>query len=144
MKRLAILVVILSAFVLSDCGKYGATPPIQYGRVIEAPGGSYTLLSVYDLHALPGVKDYTLVNVHTPYEGELDKTDLFIVYNEIADNLARLPAKDAKIVLYCASGGMSKPAALTLVSLGYTNVYDVKGGMAAWESAGYPLLWKAH
>lgn len=89
---------------------------------------------------MPADKDFTFVNVHIPFEGDIANTDLSIAYNEIEQNLEMLPAeKDAKIVLYCRSDRMSRIAAETLVDLGFTNVWNLDGGMVAWEQAGLPL-----
>lgn len=86
-------------------------------------------------------KDFFMVNVHTPYDGELEKTDAFVPYDTIAKNLDKLPQdKNAKIILYCRSGRMSQIAAEKLTSLGYTNVYDLTGGMNAWEQRGYKVI----
>jgi rhodanese-related sulfurtransferase len=43
-----------------------------------------------------------------------------------------LPDKDAVIVVYCKAGSRSKPACEILIGLGYTNVYDVEGGVVGW------------
>lgn len=102
----------------------------------------YVDVSVNELAGLLEQKSFTLVNVHIPYAGELPQTDLFIAYDKIAENLDQLPAKDAPIVLYCRSGRMSTEAAQVLVEQGYTNVYELDGGMGAWESAGRELVTK--
>ena len=85
-------------------------------------------------------KNFPLINVHIPYEGEIASTDTLIAYNEIDQHLDRLPAdKTASIVLYCRSGRMSTIAAEQLVKLGYTHIFNLDGGMIAWEKAGYTV-----
>lgn len=96
-----------------------------------------------ELNSLLAAKDFFLVNVHVPYEGELPKTDSFIAYSRIGVNLDKLPTdKNSKIVLYCKSGRMSEIAAQRLASLGYTNVYNQIGGMIDWEKQGFQLIRK--
>lgn len=82
-----------------------------------------------------------VLNVHTPYEGELDKTDAIIEdWQNISAHLGQLPAdKTAPIFVYCRSGRMSSSAVEQLKELGYTNIYNVKGGMIAWDAAGLPI-----
>ena len=54
--------------------------------------------------------------------------------------MAELPPRETKIVLYCRSGSMSAIAARTLVAAGYTNVWNLDGGMNAWRALGYPVV----
>lgn len=86
-------------------------------------------ISVNQLHQMIKQKDFILVNVHVPYEGEIPQTDKFIPYNTIGKHLNELPAKNQKIVLYCRTDRMSKIAAKTLAEAGYSNLYILKGGM---------------
>jgi rhodanese-related sulfurtransferase len=102
----------------------------------------YVDLTVQQLSDALAAKDFTLVNVHVPYAGDLPKTDLSIPYDIIARQTNALPGKNALIVLYCRSGAMSTAAAKDLVGLGYTNVMELDGGMAAWEEAGLQVLRK--
>jgi len=101
----------------------------------------YFDISVLQLAEMMLNKEFTLVNVHIPYEGELPKTDLFIPFDRITDkeNLKKLPDKNAQIVLYCRSGSMSTSAAKNLVQLGYTNIMELDGGFNAWKRAGNTL-----
>jgi rhodanese-related sulfurtransferase len=87
-------------------------------------------------------KDFPLVNVHIPFEGNIPDTDLSIPYDQITESpyLSRLPVdKEAKIVLYCRSGRMSGISAEALVGLGYKNIWNLQGGMVEWEQAGFDI-----
>jgi len=140
MRTLNILWIII-ALSLAACGG-AATPAASEatGEKVVLDAGSYMDIDAAGLQTMLSNKDFTFVNVHIPFEGDIAKTDLSIPYNEIDKHLDLLPAaKDAKIVLYCRSGRMSAIAAETLVGLGYTNVWNLKGGMVAWEKDGLPI-----
>ena len=101
----------------------------------------FQTISVGNLAALMEQKDFALINVHIPYEGEIPRTDAFIPFDEIGGNLDQLPAdKEARIVVYCKSGRMSEIAAAELAGLGYTKVSHVAGGFVAWAKSGQALL----
>ena len=100
-------------------------------------------LTALQLAQMLDKKDFFLVNVHIPYEGEIANTDAFIDYDTIAEHLDKLPInKDTSIVLYCRGGGMSDIASKVLVHLGYSQVSDLVGGMNGWEDAGFKLIEK--
>lgn len=46
---------------------------------------------------------------------------------------------DRTLVLVCRSGRRSRLGAIILQDMGYTRVYNLTGGMLAWEAAGYPI-----
>lgn len=92
-------------------------------KVVVEAAGSYTSVQPPALADMLKAKDFRLVNVHTPYMGEITGTDLWLPYDQIEQRLGELPAdKTAKILVYCRSGAMSAIAAQTLLKLGYTNV----------------------
>ncbi len=138
MKRLLFMVGVV-ALLVSACSQ--SAPALTPEREVTVDGKAYQVITVTQLKSMLDNKDFLLVNVHVPYEGEIRGTDLFVPYNEIEQKLSKLPSdKGAKIVVYCRSGNMSGIAAKTLTRLGYTNIRDVDGGMIAWEKQGYPLV----
>ncbi|MCZ7535172.1 MAG: molybdopterin-synthase adenylyltransferase MoeB [Acidimicrobiia bacterium] len=49
---------------------------------------------------------------------------------------AKIPDRDAEIVIYCAAGIRSVFAAKTLTELGYKNVTSMSGGFGRWKNEG--------
>jgi rhodanese-related sulfurtransferase len=104
----------------------------------------YENISVDQFVEMMDHKDFILINVHIPYEGEIPGTDLFIPFNAIDQYENELPDdKDSKIVVYCMTGRMGDIAAEKLVSMGYTRVIHFQGGMKAWKKAGRPLRFRS-
>jgi rhodanese-related sulfurtransferase len=138
MKRLLIFS-LLVMFGLNACQPDKATGAVS-GSPVSVDGGTYHNISAGELNAMLGNKDFILINVHIPFDGNIAGTDKSIPYDEISQDLSLLPAdKNAKIVLYCRSGHMSAIAAQVLVKLGYTNIWNLDGGMQAWQQAGYEI-----
>lgn len=131
---------LIVAIALAACANQ---PAVTAATKIDVAGGSYTNVSPAQFKPMLAAKNFVFINVHIPYAGELEKTDAFIPYDQVEQNLSKFPAnKNAKIVLYCQSGRMSAIAAETLIKRGYTDVWNLDGGMSAWESAGFALIRK--
>jgi len=47
--------------------------------------------------------------------------------------------KNATTVFYCQMGGRSAQAAAFAAANGFTNVYNLQGGITAWAQAGLPI-----
>ena len=52
---------------------------------------------------------------------------------------AKVPQKDAKLVLYCGGGYRSALAADALRQMGYTNAISLDGGWRAYQASGLPV-----
>ena len=48
----------------------------------------------------------------------------------------KLPNKEAKIVVYCTLGVRSEDIAEQLKKVGYTNIYNLFGGIVEWKNKG--------
>jgi rhodanese-related sulfurtransferase len=55
------------------------------------------------------------------------------------DEVADIP-KDAKIVVYCHSGGRSARVGNQLVKAGYQHVENLEGGIVSWKASKLPVV----
>ncbi len=52
-------------------------------------------------------------------------------------------AREKPVVLYCATGGRSALAAVTLQMMGFKDVYSLAGGFMKWQESGCPVVREA-
>lgn len=88
-------------------------------------------------------KEFKLVDVleKNHYAEEHIQGAMSLPLKDIEKKAAKLLKKDALIVVYCASFECqaSTMAAEKLISLGYQNVLDYKGGLKDYKEANLPL-----
>lgn len=131
--------VLLGLFSVAVLGSIPFIAPLG----TAASAAAITQVASAEIQNMLAKKDFVLINVHIPYEGEIEKTDTFIAFDKIPENLGKLPKeKNARIVVYCRSGRMSALAAQELLAQGYTQVFDLVGGMNDWTRSGYKIIRK--
>lgn len=91
---------------------------------------------------LASSKDKLVIDVRTPDEyakGHLSGATMIDFYE--ADFKTKLTTLDKSkpVFVYCAAGGRSGSATDVLKSLGFKRIYDLKGGIRAWNAAGKPV-----
>lgn len=92
--------------------------------------------------ALAEAKPPFLLDVREPAEIEKDgyiKGAVNIPVRTAIKNLDKLPGLDQKIIVYCGSGQRGGMLMGGLRLLGYTQVYNLGGGLAAWKKANLPV-----
>jgi len=143
--RMIAITSLLTLLVLAACGEPispAATAASTGLPVLPRNAFGFIDLKVEQLAKSMKTKNFTPVNVHVPEPEYLPNTDLAVPFDRITGYLDKLPGKDAPIVLYCRSGGMSTQAAAALAAAGYTKIYELDGGYRAWKAAGHDLLKK--
>jgi rhodanese-related sulfurtransferase len=84
-----------------------------------------------------------LVILDVRTKGEYDSGHIYgatlIPVTELLARIGELASrKYDPILVYCGSGGRSQTASNILDSNGFAQVYNMLGGITAWNSAGYP------
>ncbi|WP_299059824.1 rhodanese-like domain-containing protein [uncultured Polaribacter sp.] len=71
------------------------------------------------------------------------KDAIFVGYDKfkLKETIPKLPEdKNAKIVVYCSLGIRSENIANKLIKEGYTNVYNLYGGIFEWKNADFQVI----
>ncbi|OAB26263.1 thioredoxin [Flavobacterium fryxellicola] len=126
MKYNPILVLLLSFLVLS-CNSQSS----KYSKSIDAKAFSEKIA------ATPNPQ---ILDVRTPEEFSSDHIDKAININWLGDSFVvetKKLDKTRPLFVYCKSGARSQSAVQKLEELGFTNLYQLQGGILKWDAAGF-------
>lgn len=86
--------------------------------------------------------DHILLDVRSPEEtGQsklVDALEINFYQDDFLDRVNQLP-KDKPVFVYCRSGNRSGQAMEKMKTLGFREVYNLTGGIMAWQAAGLPV-----
>jgi len=88
-------------------------------------------------------KDVVIIDVRRPDEfsgelGHIEGATLSTLEGSFGSDIANWP-RDKAYVFVCRSGARSSRATGHALSLGFKDVYNMEGGMIAWNSAQLPV-----
>lgn len=125
----SVLTLLFSVFIFSSC--------------MSSPdgGGGGKLNPNHFRSKIMEYKDEVVLDVRTPgeYESGHIKDALNINWNgsNFEQEVLKLD-KDKPVFVYCQAGGRSAAAANKLSQMGFTQVYDLEGGIMNWTRSGMP------
>ena len=108
-----------------SAAKFQNIKPDQFDALRKADTNSTVVLDVRTK------KEYR--EGHIPGSVMIDFTE-----DDFEQQVAKLD-KDKTYLVHCASGGRSARACKKMEQLGFKKLYNLEGGMGAWEKAGKPV-----
>ena len=102
---------------------------------------TYVNITGEEAKRMVDTEDVSLLDVRTEeeYNSAHIEGATLIPVSELSNRTQELN-KSKKIVVYCRSGHRSATASGILVEHGFERVYNVLGGINAWEERGYPVV----
>jgi rhodanese-related sulfurtransferase len=127
----AILASILIVAIVSGC--LSSTMPSEKARHVD--------VSVQQGKEMIDSGEVFILDVRTQEEydeGHIMGSTLIPV-DELDSRLKELP-RDKKILVYCGTGHRSLTASEKLENSGFTQIYNMKGGITEWINTGYDVV----
>ncbi len=141
--RTILAVVVLMASCLAQTAPSGSGANSTFQDQIQEAKSRIKEMSPEQYQALASSKEkFTLIDVREDSEwaGGRAAGALHISRGTLEKNIeSAVPRKNARVILYCHSGNRSALAADTLQKMGYSNVYSLAGGFAAYQKLGLPV-----
>ena len=133
-----ITIISMFSFMTGGCKIAEEETPIVESETVSG----ITLISIEEVfEIIKNNEDYIILDVRTQEEygeGHIGSVVLISV-DELEGRLDELP-EDKPIIVYCKAGVRSNTAASILIENGFTQVYDMSGGILEWIDKGYPVI----
>lgn len=129
---------VAAATLLAGCSA-GGEVSVSAGPTAAAAPAAASSLSAADFAAAAKRPDTVLLDVRTPAEfAEGHLPGAVNIDVESPDFLQQVSGLDQNkaYAVYCRSANRSKVAMTAMQQLGFTQLYDLAGGINAWKSAG--------
>ncbi len=138
MKRVLLFMIVGVGFITANCQQAGSTNE-ETSNEKEATG-KIELIEVAELKELLSTNpDIQLVDVRTPKEygdGTIETAgNVNFFDSDFGRQMLEATDKEQPIYIFCRTGRRSANAAKKLKTLGFKDIYDLKGGYLAWSAA---------
>lgn len=115
---------------------------VSFGETAQGQSSSKLDPTAFE-KVIKSTPNIQLIDVRTPQEyasGHLSKCQN-INFNDpsFQAKMSKLD-KNKPIAVYCAVGGRSGMATTILQQMGFKTIYDLRGGINAWNSNGKPVV----
>lgn len=120
--------------------------PKNGSGVIESPGVTRGISAADAALLIEENKknpDFVILDVRTPgeySEGHIENALNVDVMSESFTEKAGEMDKGITYLIHCRSGKRSAKAAALMEQLGFADIYDIEGGILAWEKEGLPII----
>ncbi|MEP0366519.1 MAG: rhodanese-like domain-containing protein [Cyclobacteriaceae bacterium] len=113
------------------------------GQTSQSQGQS-EIVTINTAEEVMGVlsTDLQLIDVRTPQEydaGHIKNATLINIQDPEFESKMNQLNKEKPVMVYCAVGGRSSRAVALIKDMGFSKVYNYKGGMKDWAASGMEM-----
>jgi thioredoxin len=133
------LILFIFAVITFACGNNNQA---QQSAGANSGGATVENVDVKKFKELCDAGNGIILDVRTPDEtarGHIAGASLVNIYDKDFADKINLMNKNKEIYVYCKVGGRSSQAAQILAENGFKKVYNLNGGIMAWEASNFPV-----
>lgn len=147
MKNKKILITAIVVIALVVVGEYFFAGGVSQTCLADGDDCQVTVVEkvgVEEFEAMALSNGYTVIDLRTPQEtaaGKItaDALEIDFYEDDFETQLAALD-RSTPYLIYCRSGNRSGQTLKQMEALGFTEVYDLQGGIGAWQASGRYLM----